>query len=463
MSPRPPALLPLLLWATLARASAQEPPERLEAGQTCFTCHQALTEGHNSHRPVREGSCTLCHLQAEPDRHRFTDPPEPGKVCASCHELPARATTHAPVATHECLACHTAHHDASQPFRRNLLVTTDERALCARCHEPQSGLASTSVHPPILTGGCSSCHLAHSSYEPKLLREPEVPKCAGCHADVHAELAGAVSRHPPVGEDCRSCHDLHASPHASLLIKPERELCLDCHGAELAEYQARPFVHGALTGERGCASCHVGHVSSLPSLLAKPVRELCLACHTEAVQAPDGRTIAAVGAELAGAAHLHAPVGQGDCGACHDPHGTHTFALLRDAYPREFYVPFARESYALCFRCHQAEAFTAPETTLTAFRDGTRNLHALHVNQAKGRSCRACHTTHASTLPAGLAELVPFGQWALPLRFERTPSGGACAPGCHSRAEYAPAPRPARSGVLPGPPGSSPASTPRPN
>ena len=34
--------------------------------------------------------------------------------------------------------------------------------------------------------------------------------------------------------------------------------------------------------------------------------------------------------------------------------------------------------------------------TVTDFRYGNVNLHKLHVNREKGRTCRACHNIHAS-------------------------------------------------------------------
>ena len=121
----------------------------------------------------------------------------------------------------------------------------------------------------------------------------------------------------------------------------------------------------------------------------------------------------------------------------HDPHGGATFSLLREPYPREFYAPFKLESYGLCFRCHLAETFTTQSTeTLTRFRDGAKNLHFLHVNRDKGRTCRACHETHASNLPVHMASDVPFGDWALPIGFEPLTDGGKCAPGCHAPKEY---------------------------
>ena len=80
----------------------------------------------------------------------------------------------------------------------------------------------------------------------------------------------------------------------------------------------------------------------------------------------------------------------------------------------------------------------AKETdSLTDFRDGRINLHYLHVNKAKrGRSCRACHDTHASTNPMHVRESVPFGKWQMPISFTPTKTGGTCMAGCHKKLSY---------------------------
>jgi len=47
--------------------------------------------------------------------------------------------------------------------------------------------------------------------------------------------------------------------------------------------------------------------------------------------------------------------------------------------------------------CHKEALVTTGKTvTITNFRNGEINLHMLHVNQNKGRTCRACHDVHAS-------------------------------------------------------------------
>ena len=67
------------------------------------------------------------------------------------------------------------------------------------------------------------------------------------------------------------------------------------------------------------------------------------------------------------------------------------------------------------------------------------NLHYLHVNrETKGRTCRACHETHASSNEQHIRESVPFGTggWQLPIGFKKSASGGSCAPGCHAPYKY---------------------------
>ena len=77
-------------------------------------------------------------------------------------------------------------------------------------------------------------------------------------------------------------------------------------------------------------------------------------------------------------------------------------------------------------------------TGLTQFRDGDRNLHYVHVNREKGRTCRACHEVHASKRPAHIREAVPYGSgnWMLEINFEQTPQGGSCTPACHVMRSY---------------------------
>jgi len=123
------------------------------------------------------------------------------------------------------------------------------------------------------------------------------------------------------------------------------------------------------------------------------------------------------------------------CTSCHAVHGSKVFDLLTGQYPATFYAPYTPKTYELCLGCHETGLVAQPETkNLTSFRNGTLNLHYLHVhNPVKGRRCRACHGMHAADQPDLIRASVPFGpsRWALPIQFTKTKTGGACFSGCH--------------------------------
>jgi len=135
----------------------------------------------------------------------------------------------------------------------------------------------------------------------------------------------------------------------------------------------------------------------------------------------------------------HGPVREGKCTACHDPHVSEHAHLLVREYAAGFYARFSPQQYALCFGCHGADrVLNESGTAVTGFRDGDRNLHRLHVNREKGRTCLVCHEVHASSRPFHMRESVPFSdsEWMLFINYERTAGGGSCAPGCHAAKSY---------------------------
>jgi hypothetical protein len=75
-------------------------------------------------------------------------------------------------------------------------------------------------------------------------------------------------------------------------------------------------------------------------------------------------------------------------------------------------------------------------TSLTNFRNGDRNLHFLHVNREKGRTCLACHEVHAGSQERKIRVSTPFGEWKIPIKFSMTSTGGTCAASCHVEKKY---------------------------
>ncbi|MBE0616457.1 MAG: hypothetical protein IH608_00835, partial [Proteobacteria bacterium] len=204
--------------------------------------------------------------------------------------------------------------------------------------------------------------------------------CYECH-DKGPLASGNV--HSPVAEgDCEACHVDHGDQEKLILVEPVPALCFQCHDELSKPHRHAPVADGE------CLSCHRVHSSPVRRLLTKAVPALCSDCH-------DGFP----------GQSIHSPVADGECAECHDPHESAQESLLTARYDRDRYVEFSEEAYALCFNCHDAAAFGSPEAAGgTAFRQGDRNLHYVHVydrdedpektvRRAKKRrmSCGGCH------------------------------------------------------------------------
>jgi len=182
--------------------------------------------------------------------------------------------------------------------------------------------------------------------------------------------------------------------------------------------------------ERECGSCHEGEEDA-PGPVQEGGDDLCFFCH-DGIE--DERDNAKVIHNRAGA-----------CVDCHNPHSSNHRKLLHAPFPSEFYVPFTRGAYGLCFSCHDDKLVTAAKTpagngpVATRFRNGEKNLHAVHVNRGeRGRSCRACHAVHTAPHAGLVHDDVPFGShgWRLQLGYKKTAEGGSCTKTCHLHRAY---------------------------
>ncbi len=355
----------------------------------------------------------------------------PAKSCKNCHaELTKNRIVHAPAAD-DCLTCHT-----QQGTAHKFKEAAEGAELCTTCHDVRKA-TDKYVHGPVAVGDCVSCHDPHASASPKLVRTGGTDLCLTCHVEMKASIAQHNQTHAPVQSDCASCHDPHASPNRYQLKAAGNALCFTCHADTQKKIAAAAVRHDAVSSGRQCVGCHDPHVADAGSQLRGPTMRLCLSCHDKELQGPSG-PVQNIKAWLASNPNAHGPIRQQDCGACHRPHESDHFKLLKQDYPAKFYAPFDASNYELCFNCHQPDLVRVERTTtLTGFRDGDHNLHFLHVNRTdKGRTCRACHEVHSSTKPKHIREKVPFGSWQLPIKFEANDGGGTCAPGCHVPYEY---------------------------
>jgi predicted CXXCH cytochrome family protein len=388
------------------------------------------------HPPTAREKCLACHVALEPRDHTFKLASAPEKLCADCHPLPHRSVEHAPVKQGKCTECHDPH---GSGFRA-MLKADPARDLCVRCHKPEGGSGKSFVHGPVAMGACVVCHEVHSSWQPKLLVEAGSKLCLRCHQEMSTKGDQWRHVHDPAKEDCIACHDPHASDNKYQLRQSTPDLCLKCHPKVAATMAASANVHGAATQPGGCVTCHSPHFSSLPKLQKTAQPEECLTgCHDHALVTASGQKLTNMGDLLKENPQQHGPIREGACVSCHNPHAGDRFRLLAADYPAEFYAPFKLEEYSLCFGCHISDLVLKKQGTgLTRFRNGDVNLHALHVNQDKGRTCRACHEVHASQEPAHIRDAVPFGAggWMLQINFKQTATGGNCAPGCHEARSY---------------------------
>lgn len=414
----------------------QPPPDQrptgVPTGCTTNGCHGEITSLPVLHGPVAVQACDACHKLADPQAHTFGLTREKAGLCLFCHEIEQGQVVHQPIREGQCMDCHNPHGGANRRF----LQTETMTELCAVCHTDVSH-GKKFLHGPVAAGGCAACHSPHASNHPKLLLRASKDLCIECHVMSGQRLATSAVVHEPAGKDCLLCHDAHASDDRMLLKMPVQPLCLSCHEDIRSTLEHSKTQHGAVVQGRQCLNCHEPHATDFPRILRDNPMNLCLECHNKEIETPTGK-IADMSAVLATGKSLHGPVAEKNCSACHQIHGGDLFRLLIKEYPAKFYAEFKEEKYALCFSCHERTLVLDPRTTtLTGFRNGDQNLHFLHVNRdTKGRTCRACHETHASNQEKHIRDSVPFGKWNMPIGFKKTASGGSCAPGCHVPYSY---------------------------
>lgn len=410
-------------------------------GASCVTteCHSALSGQKFPHAPVKDGDCASCHVQRVKEHPQkgaksFELSAKGGALCKECHEgIGKKRFLHAPVKDGDCVACHKPHGSNE----RYLLDVGDDRApLCLNCHEAAPFKAKF-MHGPAAVGSCNACHDPHESTEKWLMKDTVRNACLKCHADFDAAMKGASFVHPPVGEGpCTACHNPHGSAVQMFLKNKMPDLCVDCHKnigkqVKAAKVQHKPVVEGT-----GCSNCHSAHYAKAKKLLPAAEMELCLNCHgKDNLGKPPLKNIKT---QIEGKKMLHGPIKKGECKACHDPHGSDNFRLLRGKYPAELYLSYQDGAYEACLKCHEKNLLRFPETTIyTKFRNGNRNLHYVHVVSRKGRTCRICHQPHGSDGEKLInKDGAQFGDWKIPINFVMDGTGGSCAPGCHRKFKY---------------------------
>jgi len=451
--------------ASTAPAAQKLPaPATAVDSKTCTNagCHPEVKQYKSVHGPVNVDACDACHKLTDASKHKYELTRSKQELCTFCHKLDLgdNPVVHQPVKTGDCLPCHNPHGGPTEKILRG----TNMRELCASCHK-DAAKDKKFVHGPVAAGACDACHQPHASKNAKLLIATGRDLCTTCHKEMADQLAKAKVTHKPVVQgQCTDCHDPHASDFAMQAKAAPAELCTSCHEHDKIKNAAMHATdkHSVVTTGQACLTCHTAHGGSLSKLLKAEPDEICLKCHKDDQKDAAGKTVHSVAVIADASLSRHGPAKDGQCSGCHEVHGSNVTRLLAKPYPESFYTKYDPDNFALCFTCHdKALIETKDAQGLTGFRNGTQNLHYLHVDRDKGRTCRACHETHAAPNPLLIRASVPFGQWELPINFKKTEAGGSCSPGCHKPYSYdRDTPVDNGTGHVPPAPATSPTSAP---
>jgi predicted CXXCH cytochrome family protein len=436
---RPAILLVLTIAASLCGIARAAKPTTAIPMSSCVTseCHADVKAFKVLHGPVNVNACDACHRLADAKEHKFELTRDKTATCTFCHKLDTTAmpVVHKPVAQGDCLSCHNPHGGTTGKFTRGATMAE----LCNNCHKSVTA-DKKMIHGPVAAGACGACHQAHASNTPKLLISNGRELCLSCHTEMKNQMKTVKFTHKAVEQECTNCHDPHASDFPKQIKSAPFDLCTSCHEHDKIKHDATEAKnkHSVVTTGNSCINCHTAHGGDLPKLMRTEQIKVCMKCHNEKIEVSKEKTVLAVSDVLDPKMSKHGPIRDGNCGGCHNPHGSDVNKLLAKPYPETFYQSFSLDKYELCFSCHDKQLVLQQKTEgLTGFRNGTENLHFLHVNKSdRGRNCRACHETHASPQDLHVRNAVPYGSWQMPINFKKTDTGGGCAPGCHKELHY---------------------------
>jgi len=223
--------------------------------------------------------------------------------CLSCHgDLVKNTVIHPELAT-TCDICHTSTgEDHPKPGKKGFSLSEKLPVLCFNCHSDfQENFEKYAVvHGAVKDQlSCMNCHNPHSSPEKKLVLTSSNDLCLKCHnkaikngQDIITNIGQVISRaksiHPPVESGgCVTCHNPHFSEKRALLIGnfPEGqylksdaekfELCFMCHDTDLLEAKTTEtgtnfrngkvnlhFTHVSGDKGRNCTMCHDVHAAA---------------------------------------------------------------------------------------------------------------------------------------------------------------------------------------------------------
>jgi len=194
--------------------------ERGKVVERCLACHQYGLEHGNFLRSAHKSSAVIC-LDCH-SAHHFTQPdfllvkPQPD-LCYGCH-AEQQAEFSRPYhhrVDEKLIRCTDCHNQHGGPMGRQLRTSAAQNAVCLNCHTETAG-PFVYEHAPLRAEGCTSCHVAHGSVNPRMLKVSEVNLlCLSCHTVTF----GSMTRDAPGFHDqsaqFQACTLCHTSIHGS--------------------------------------------------------------------------------------------------------------------------------------------------------------------------------------------------------------------------------------------------------
>lgn len=193
----------------------------------CLTCHvnQPTQMGRlQSSHAKDQVACTTCHtIHATGSEVLVVRKTEAiNKLCEGCHLTVAAQFQQPyhhklPEGAMSCVDCHNPHGSMKQAMTQSFGANEPG---CLNCHGDKRG-PFTFEHGPVRFEGCSTCHAAHGSANPRMLDRPQVQQvCLECHANLPVNTTGHIGVVPPAFHDLRSpryqnCTVCHQKIHGS--------------------------------------------------------------------------------------------------------------------------------------------------------------------------------------------------------------------------------------------------------
>jgi DmsE family decaheme c-type cytochrome len=222
-------------WEDDAKKYPMVIPSKADAiaeAKICSACHQNSHQQNMAERNVHmrnDINCSSCHSVHESKREGLLKKPEVA-LCLGCHTdvqgqfaKPYRHPVEEGIV--KCSDCHMTLDETRTELSQN------GTNFCTKCHAEMQG-PFPFEHVATLDfsteeGGCLSCHEAHGSYLPRMLKQPlEPPRyalCTQCHA-VPGHNLNVNHGTRWAGKACNDCHtDIHGSYSNRLLIRDDLE------------------------------------------------------------------------------------------------------------------------------------------------------------------------------------------------------------------------------------------------